>query len=333
MLPTARKVDFSEVPIIDMAPLATGKVEDRIALAQLMSRTCRDVGFFYIVNHGVPQAEIDTMFAAAETFFTLPEEGRLEVVLTKSPSWRGYLPMSLNKGNDERLRKNLQQSFQIWAEPKAGESGPMISPNQWPSAMPQLRAQMLAYHARLTGLAADIIQLLALGLGLDEAVLAPLFSDRQAMLRLLHYPPQAPDGADGQIGTRAHTDTGAVTILAQDSNGGLQVMNRAEEWIEVPPIPGSYVVNIGEMMKLLTNGFYRSTPHRVVNRSGRERYSVPFFADPNFDALVRPAIQNPDPTEGPQFESSYSRDTVLTCGEILARTYARIWPAPTPVAA
>jgi isopenicillin N synthase-like dioxygenase len=335
MLPMARKVDFSEIPMIDMSPLTNGSEKDRLALGRRMSQVCREVGFLYIVNHGIPDEDVDGMFGAAEHFFTqLPEEARREVLLTQSPSWRGYLPMDLNKGNDVRLRKNLQQSFQVWAEPQPGEAGPMVSPNQWPSAMPALRTSMLAYREKVSDLAQQIIRLLGLGLGLDEATFLPLFSDRQGMLRLLHYPPQEPDGVDGgQIGTRAHTDTGAVTILAQDRNGGLQVMNNAEEWIEVPPIKGSYVVNIGEMMKLLTDGFYRATPHRVVNRSGRQRFSVPFFADPNFDVLVTPVIRNPDPAEGPQFESSYSRDTVMTCGQILAATYDRIWPAPQVAAA
>ena len=172
--------------------------------------------------------------------------------------------------------------------------------------------------------------LFALGLGLPEDKFDEYFHKPMLMLRLLHYPPQAPDESGDHIGTRPHTDTGCFTILAQDQIGGLEILTKSGEWVFVPPLPGSYVVNIGEMMKAWTDGIFASTPHRVVNRYGAERYSVPFFVNPDYDAIFRPLIRNPDPVEAPKLHSTIDTDKDIKCGDWMVQLYSRIYPAPPP---
>lgn len=330
MLPIARKVTFDEVPVIDLQPMFSGDPAERGALARKVAQACHDVGFFYIVNHRIPPAAVAGMFEAAEAFFALPAESKLEVDLVRQPNYRGYIPPD-HKGDDERIKKNLQEVFQINIElpeedPDSRASERLYGPNPWPSALPWLRERMLGYYAELSALAYEMMQILALGLDLPEKTFHPFFRKPLMLLRLLHYPPQDPEDASGKMGTRPHTDTGAFTILTQDKTGGLEVMNRAGEWIGVPPLDGSFVVNIGEMMKVWSDGIYSATPHRVVNRYGAERYSVPFFANPDFDARISPLLTNPDPVDAPEFESSVARKQDYTCGALLLNTYRRIWP-------
>src|SRR5262249_53773075 len=143
-------------------------------------------------------------------------------------------------------------------------------------------------------------------------------------LRLLHYPPQRPDEEGVHLGARAHTDTNAFTILAQDNNGGLEVRNRDGEFGAVPPIDGPLIVNVGEVLKVWTDGVFSSAVHRVINRSGNERYSIPFFMYPSFDALIQPLISNPDPSNvAPEnLHTSFPRDKPFIYGELKSRSTA-----------
>ena len=162
--------------------------------------------------------------------------------------------------------------------------------------MPDLEPRMMAYYDKVNELGYELLQLFELALGLRaEARSSSIFKKDMNSLRLLHYPPQKPDGDGVHLGARAHTDTNAFTILAQDANGGLEIRNRDSEWVAVPPIEGTFVVNVGEVLKVWSDGIFSSTLHRVINRSGRERYSIPFFMYPSYDALIQPLLKNPDP--------------------------------------
>lgn len=153
------------------------------------------------------------------------------------------------------------------------------------------------------------------------------FTDPIAMLRFLHYPAQEPTATEDRMGLRPHTDAGAFTILAQDDIGGLEILGRDGEWVAVPPVKDSFVINLGEMMKVWTDATLMATPHRVINRQGKQRYSIPFFYYADFDAALRPILRNPDPANEPLFHSSIARDEAITAGEHLARIHRRIWPS------
>jgi len=162
---------------------------------------------------------------------------------------------------------------------------PLHGPNLWPD-LPGWRAVMEAYYAEMEALGRMLLQAFAVALGMGETFFDDWLEAPMTTLGPLHYPPQTGHITEAQIGAGAHTDYGCLTMLAQDDAGGLQVRNAAGLWIDAPPVPGSFVVNIGDMMERWTNGVFTSTLHRVINISGRERFSLPFFFDPDFSAPV-----------------------------------------------
>ena len=171
-------------------------------------------------------------------------------------------------------------------DPDVRAGKPLHGPNQWPAAPAAFRPAMQRYYARLVELGKLLSTGFALALDLPEDFLIAKVNRPTAILRVLHYPPQKPQSPTDGMGCGAHSDYGYLTILAQDSVGGLQVLNRAGAWIDVPPVPGSFVCNIGELMSQWTNDAYTATKHRVVNLTGRERYSIPFFFHPNYDVEI-----------------------------------------------
>jgi isopenicillin N synthase-like dioxygenase len=329
-LPSARPLSLAEVPVIDLGPMRSRLASERRRIAREIAAACRESGFFYIANHGIPTALVDEMFDAARRFFALPIDEKMEVSLLRSANYRGYLPMKM-MGADPSIKGNLHEGFQIHLElgpdhPQVAAGKPLHGANQWPRAMPSLREKMLRYHARLHEFALELLEMFALGLDLPERIFHRFFTLPMMQYRFLHYPPQGPTDPGDHLGTRPHTDAGAFTILAQDAIGGLEILLRNGEWIRVPPIADTFVVNIGEMMKVWTDGIFASTPHRVVNRYGEERYSMPFFATPDFDAVITPIIANPARASAPEFATSVDPGKGMTCGEILLRVYTRIWP-------
>ena len=333
MLPLSRPATTAEIPIIDLHGLGFAGESDKREVAQAVAEACKEAGFFYIVNHGVEPAAIADMFAAARTFFDLPLEKKEEVSLKSSGNrFRGYLP-SFHKGDDPNLKENLQEAYQIHTElppddPDVLAGLPLHGPNPFPSAMPDLKPRMLAYQGKLAQLGQGLLRLMAIGLGLPETHFEPYFRKPMPMLRLLHYPPQKPDEEGVHLGARAHTDTNAFTILAQDANGGLEIRNRDNEWVAVPPIAGTLVVNVGEVLKVWSDGIFSSTLHRVINRSGRRRFSIPFFMYPSYDALIQPLLRNPDPANvAPEnLHTSMPRDKPFVYGEFKSRHTAKIMP-------
>ena len=335
MLPTARKLAFSEVPVIDLAPALTGTDEERRNVAQEIADACARVGFFYVKNHGIPSEDIDAIFQTAQDFHNLPEEAKMEVSVRKNNHFQGYLH-GMTKGNDRNISENLQEAFQIRRplskdDPDLLAGTPLHGMIPWPSAMPDLQPRMMAYYDKVDTLGREMLSLFELSLDLPRNTFMRFFKKDMNSLRLLHYPPQAPDGPGEHLGARAHTDTNAFTILAQDMNGGLEIRNKDGEWVAVPPIPGTFVINVGEILKVWTDGIFSSTLHRVINRSGRERYSIPFFLYPTFDEVIYPILRNPDPGNvAPEdLPTSMPRDKPFIWGEFKARNSARIIPQKT----
>ncbi|ETS84720.1 hypothetical protein PFICI_02745 [Pestalotiopsis fici W106-1] len=287
---TARRADFSEIPLISL------KAPKEDLIAQLTD-ACARVGFFYVKDHDVPQGVIDQLFQTATEFFSQDLARKNEINYKKSRILRGYEPPAEVR-TDETRKPDLNEAFN-WGYEKsldplfAGsddtpgpewKDNPMSGPNAWPD-MPGFQGSIRAYYVQVLQLARNMIRLFAEVLHLPPNFFDELVSTPGAMGRLIHYPPQPASDPDA-LGIGAHTDIECFTILCQGSVPALQILNAGGEWIEAPPIPGTFVVNIGDLLARWTNDRFVSTVHRVWNVTGQERYSIPFFFGVNYDATV-----------------------------------------------
>lgn len=281
----ARRESFDKIPVVDIAPLLDGS--NKKAVAREIRWALSNTGFMYVKNHGIPRDFVDSVFLEARRFFDLPMPQKMALHVSKSDvALRGYIE-PFGENTDPRNTKDLKECFDIGPERGAIE-GPFFGPNQWPSHLPEFRKLIYAYHERMVGLSKTLLKGIALSLDLREDYFEELMLKPISIQRLLHYPPQHGHIAKDIIGVGAHTDYGNLTILAQDNVGGLQVMNRDGDWIEGTPIDGTFVINIGDLIQRLTNDVYLANMHRVVNTSGRDRYSIPFFIDADFAAVIEP---------------------------------------------
>ena len=282
----------ASVPVVDVSGLASPDVEIRRRTGKEIRRIYEDLGFLYIAGHGVPQAMIDGAFAASRRFHALPLESKMALKI--NAAHRGYMGMAtstiVTSSVAKVTRPNLSESLMLLHElapddPDVLAGKPLQGPNQWPDELPEFRGEMLAYMAALEALARRFTSAIALAFDQPEDWFAPYFRKPTTWLRLLHYPPQPPDD-DAQFGSAPHTDYGFLTFLAQDSTGGLEVRGNDGAWIPAPPIRGTFVVNVADILMRWTDGILRSTPHRVRNLSGKDRYSLPYFYDPSMDSVV-----------------------------------------------
>ena len=226
------------------------------------------------------------MYLVTRQFFDLPFEAkdRLNVV-NSGPTLRGYIPMYAENVDPANTR-DFKECFDFGAHEDT--VSPFFGANQMPAELASFTETCDAYHDAMLKLARKLISAIALSLDLPADYFAKLQHKPITIQRLLHYPPQKGPVSQEEIGIGAHTDYGFLTILSQDNVGGLQVRNRAGEWVSAPPVADTFVINIGDLVQTLTNDRYTSTMHRVINTSGAERYSVPFFIDLDFDAVVEP---------------------------------------------
>jgi isopenicillin N synthase-like dioxygenase len=286
----------SSLPVIDVAPLA-GPAADatvpvpaaaREAAGQIQA-ACREHGFFYVTGHGVPAGLVAELAKASTEFFALPAEDKLEISMERGGrAWRGYFPVGgeLTSGKPDQ-KEGLYFGAELGPDdPRVKRGLPLHGANLFPARPSELRQLVLAYITAATTTAHALMEGVALSLGLEADYFYRQYtSDPTILFRIFHYPSVAATSPDWGVGE--HTDYGLLTLLAQDAYGGLQVKTSAG-WIEAPPIPGTLVCNIGDMLDRLTGGLYRSTPHRAKNVSGHGRLSFPFFFDPGFDAEVHP---------------------------------------------
>ena len=281
----ARRENFDRIPVVDLAPLRDGS--DPMGVARKIRQALGSAGFMYVRGHGIDPGIVDDTFAAAQRFFDLPESDKAALDIRNSgPALRGYIGV-FGENTDPGKTRDLKECIDIGPE-SPPPATPFFGPNLWPDGLPGFREAVMSYHDTVLGLARLVQRGVALSLDLPRDHFDPIMTNPISVLRLLHYPPQTGRIDESVIGTGAHTDYGSLTILAQDDVGGLQVMNRAGEWVEAPPIDGTFVVNIGDLVQRLTNGRYLANLHRVINTSGRERYSIPFFLDADFDAVIAP---------------------------------------------
>lgn len=290
-------MSLSQLPVIDVSGLASDDLATRQAVAADIGRACDEIGFFYVKGHGIPERTIEDAVSAASQFFTQPLEERLKI--RAGASNRGYTPLRESEHEDGKpdVNEGFELGYPVPADdPDADGSNPVRMPNRWPELAGFKEAVETHYFA-VFSLGMSILRGFALHFGLPETFFTEKFSRPVADMRLAHYPPQTADGVE--FGTFDHTDHGVITILWQDDNGGLEVQTREGNWIAAAPIPGTFVVNIGDLMSRWTNGRFRSTLHRVINRPGVDRYSIPFFFNPDFDTLIDPSDLPglPDDTE------------------------------------
>jgi isopenicillin N synthase-like dioxygenase len=278
----------SAIPVIDVGPLV-GRSGDVEATAASIDDACRRHGFFVVVGHGVDPAATRRLVASAREFFARPEPEKAEIAMARGGrAWRGWFPVGgeLTSGSPDR-KEGLYFGAELpHDDARVLAKVPLHGPNLFPVRPAGLRAAVLDHLAAMTSLGHALVAGLGLGLGLGPNWFADhLTRDPVVLFRIFHYPP-APPSDDGW-GVGEHTDYGLLTILGQDGLGGLEV-HTPDGWIEAPPVEGSFVCNLGDMLERMTGGRYRSTPHRVRNRTGRSRISFPVFFDPSWDAEVRP---------------------------------------------
>jgi isopenicillin N synthase-like dioxygenase len=310
----------NELPIIDIADLVSGK--DSVRVAAEIGAACRGIGFFYVTGHGISAETSARLFSESRRFFAASAETKNAASITKSPHNRGYVGMG-EEILDPDMPSDLKEAFNIGLElaeddPELLAGVPFRGLNLWPD-LPDWRENMLDYFDRCWALGMHLHRGFAIDLGLPEDYFAPMFDKPMSTLRLLRYPPQIADPEPGQIGAGAHTDYGNVTILAVDGVAGLEVQTRDGRWVPAPLIEDAFVCNIGDCLMRWSNDVYVSTPHRVTNAGGQERYSAAFFLDPNPDAEVA-CLSTCQSAERPaRYEPISGADYLKSC---LDATYA-----------
>ena len=301
-IPQSRRLDFTEVPVIDLAPLIAG--DDDLDTIEAIGRACRNIGFIYVENHGLPGDLIEALVREAAAYFARPMAEKKKHQLDQR--LRGYLPLyGRSQGNDQEGKGiSHQEGFWIGHERPLDPANKLDGPNLWPADSDSLRHAMEAYFSAAEGLARVLQRAFSLTLGLEADFFWRLFERPQSLLKLNHYPPQENPRDVGSIGVVPHSDSGGFTILWQDDQGGLEIQSKSGEWVGAPPLPGTFVINIGNIMQTWTAGEFASTPHRVINRSGCDRYSIPLFVNPRWDVPIGPltaAAMTDDPV--PSYET------------------------------
>lgn len=299
-----RPMIAGEVPLIDFAPFLSGDAAAKKAVADEIGEACEEVGFFMLTSHGVSQESIDDVFSQARRFFAQPREKRAETAATWD-WYRGWVPPK-DIGEDGRKGGTLE-TYRLMLDlpeddPDVLAGKPLHAPNRWPADLPGFREIVGGYEETLLRVSADIAHAFALALDLPGDWFADKFRKPLVQLSLLYYPPLPPDAPLDMMSAYPHTDEGAFTLLTQDKVGGLEVRLKSGEWIAVPLVPGAYVVNVGDMLMKWTNGRFTSTPHRVRNRSRNERFSIPFFMNPDYDVEIKCIETCTSPENPPKFE-------------------------------
>lgn len=279
-----------EVPVVDISLLRSPTAADRRQAADALGRACEDVGFLSVVGHGVAPSVVEGAFAAARRFFAAPPAIKQFASLTDGVLNRGYDGIGSQQLDPDAPAPDVKEVFDMgldlpWDHPLVVAGTPMHGPNTWPD-LDGFRPPVEAFYAACRTLTEQLLAGMALSLGLDEDAFRPFHETPIATMRLLRYPPVQPDQVEGQLGAGAHTDWGAITVLAQDDAGGLEVQLADGRWVPVPPQTDAFVVNVGDLLARWTNARYRSTRHRVLNPVGRERYSAVFFMDLDHHARI-----------------------------------------------
>ena len=306
----AKLIAFTEIPVIDISALAGNDARAIAATAREIGIAAQNVGFFNISGHGIAPELIERTYEMSKTFHSAPLERRMEVHVSHSPGTRGFVPSTVewtdpdpelhrlvepDPGDFDFLTKPLlHAAFDLSLEideqdPDFRAGNLMLVPNQWPAWLPEMRSTVMAYYDAVAAVGDRLFRAFAIALDLPETFFIDRAKKPPSQLRLLHYPPNDLPMNKDNLGIGAHSDFECFTILHHRS-AGLQVMNAADEWVEAPPIPGTFTVNIGDLLEGWTNGLFKATQHRVVN-TGKERLSLPLFFAVDYDTVVEPLPQ------------------------------------------
>jgi isopenicillin N synthase-like dioxygenase len=285
---------LTEVPVIDFAPFLSGDLAARKRVAQEIRRACIDIGFFYLAGHGIPAAELDELVDWGHRFFALPLDEKMKLHVTRNPAHQGYMQEGgMNPDANPDKAADRKERFSMARELLPGEAdGGMDNAGaaQWPEpgVIPGFADFMKAHCAKRLALTQKLVRGFALSLDLPEDHFDAVHRYPGIITIINYYPPL--DRATlkkTQWSFSPHTDYGSFTLLSQDALGGLQVRNSAGQWIDVPPVAGTFVVNVGDLLATWTNDLYTSNLHRAVNFAGGARISVPYFVSPRGDALIQ----------------------------------------------
>ena len=315
-----------EIPIIDIGGLI-GR-SSVASVANQIGKACREYGFFYVVGHGVDESLQQRLEEVSQRFFAQDLDIKLEINMSRGgKAWRGYFPVGreLTSGKPD-LKEGIYFGAELDEDHPLVKSGtPMHGRNLFPSDMPEFRKIVLDYMSVMTQLGHSLMAGISLSLGLEETYFVDRYtSDPLILFRIFNYPPP-PTNFD--LGVGEHTDYGLLTVLKQDMSGGLEIKTKSK-WMDAPPIPNSFVCNIGDMLDRMTSGLYLSTPHRVRNRANNNRLSFAFFFDPNFTAEVQP-IQldsRTDDNKKERWDHASVHEFQGTYGEYLLSKVSKVFP-------
>lgn len=286
----AQSIDRSQIPVIDIAPVLDGS--DITQVAAHIHRAACDIGFFYIKGHGIDTRVIDQAFAVAKDFFALPVTAKQTVAVDTNQ--RGWMATGMSRLPGSATH-DLKEVFFWGAEvadldPDLLAGAPMVAKNQWPqSAFPRLQTELTPYYDAVCNVGEKVLSAIAVSLDQSPNFFSGRYVSPLARGQMVFYPPStSTDESEQRFGVAPHTDFGVLTLLLQDQSGGLQVRTRNGVWIEAPPIDGTLVCNIGDLLQRWSNDRFASTVHRVINRTNDARYSIPVFYDPNTKTLIDP---------------------------------------------
>jgi isopenicillin N synthase-like dioxygenase len=287
---SAKTISSDDIPVIDISRAVDGS--DIEAVANEIYAAATGTGFFYISNHGIDPALMAQAFRVSSDFFEQPVSSKETIAVnTDQRGWMATGMSRLQGSNTHDLKEVFFWGTEVaHDDPDLLAKRPLVAQNQWPNeAFPRLQAELAPYYDALCEVARKVLA--AIAVSLDQP--ADFFESRYQMPlargQLVYYPTSgAEDEAEQRFGVAPHTDFGVLTFLLQDNNGGLQVRLKSGEWAEAPPIENTLVCNIGDLLQRWSNDRFQSTVHRVINRSGNARYSIPVFFDPHTDTIVDP---------------------------------------------
>lgn len=295
LLTPPRAASATEMPVLDLGDwIAGGPIAP---LAEQFKAACTRTGFFYVTHHGVPQEVIDGAFGAARRYFALPVEERLRDKIDERFR-RGFMPMGVTQhpGHKPDVKESYVLGMDLpQNDPDVVAGRPLHGPNRWPADKPWLKEAAIAYFDHTVVLGKRLLRIFAAALELPEDYFEQYTRKPMVLTNLYHYPPQS-SPTNLELGAAAHTDYGTLTLLAQDPIGGLELRTREGEWVAAPYIEETLIVNLGDLVKVWTNEQYVSNLHRVANRTGMERYSIPTFFNLDYDTPVAclPQFQSVD---------------------------------------